>query len=195
MGVFSALSEEYDEGLLDMNELWKHSIGVGFAARKIAKKTRKVSEESTILVGLLHDIGKIIFCVYFPYEYEEVLTKAADKKTPLHKIEKETLGLDHAEMAHLLMGQWNFPQDMAQAVRYHHDPSRCPEGQGYMALMANAADFMCHRSAIGQSGNKKTEKDNQIFEGLNLSYGALGILTEELKSERDQVDAFLEALS
>jgi HD-like signal output (HDOD) protein len=84
MGVFSALSEEYDEGLLDMNELWKHSIGVGFAARKIAKKTRKVSEESTILVGLLHDIGKIIFCVYFPYEYEEVLTKAADKKTPLH---------------------------------------------------------------------------------------------------------------
>jgi hypothetical protein len=64
-----------------------------------------------------------------------------------------------------------------------------------MALMANAADFMCHMSAIGKSGNKQADKDSQIFEGLNLSYGAMGVLTEELKAERAQVDTFLEALS
>jgi len=195
MGVFSALSKEMKDGLFDMTEFWKHSIGVGFAAKKIAKKTGRISEESTVLVGLLHDIGKLIFSIYFPKEYKGVLEKAADEKVPLHKAEKEILGLDHAEMADLLMEQWKFPQDIVQAVRHHHDPSACRNGDASMAFIANTADFICHRSGIGQSGNKKNEKNNDVLENLNLSYGTVSILAEELRSERDQVEGFLEALS
>jgi putative nucleotidyltransferase with HDIG domain len=195
MGVFSALSKEVEDGLFDMTEFWKHSIGVGFAARKIAKKTGRISEESTVLVGLLHDIGKLIFSIYFPKEYEGVLERAAEQKIPLHQVEKASLGLDHAEMADLLMEQWKFPPDIVQAVRYHNNPSACRNGNSYMASIANTANFICHRSHIGRSRNKKTEKDNAVLEKLNLSYGAVSLLVEELSSEREQVDGFLEALS
>ncbi|MCJ7615894.1 MAG: HDOD domain-containing protein [Desulfobacterales bacterium] len=195
MGVFSALSKKGGETLIDMAELWKHAIGVGFAAKKIAKKIRLIADETTILTGLLHDIGKIIFCVYFPNEYAEVLKKTANEQTPLHEIEKECLGLDHAEMAYLLMKQWNLPVNLIQPVRYHHNPSACPKEQVDMAMIVYAANFICHQSGIGRSGNNNIETDNKILGKLELSDENIRTLAEELESEQDKVEAFLTALS
>lgn len=195
MGVFSALSKKGADTPLDMTELWKHSIGVGFAARKIAKKTRQIEDESAMLIGLLHDIGKIIFCLYFPNEYAEALKKMPDEQTSLHKTETECLGLDHAEIAYLLMKQWNFPADLVDPVRYHHKPSVCPIERVNMAMTVNLANFICHRSGIGLSGNNHTKKDDMVLRQLGLPDESIGTLTEELESERDQVEDFLVALS
>lgn len=195
MGIFSAFSKKGDDAPIDITELWKHSIGVGFTARKIAKKTRNIADESTVLIGLLHDIGKIVFCLYFPDEYGEVLKKTPNEQTPLYKIEKECLGLDHAEMAYLLMKQWNFPANLIQPVRYHHNPSVCPKDQVDMAMIVNLANFICHQSGIGHSGNNKIETDNKVLRKLGFSDENVVALTEELESERDQVEDFLAALS
>ncbi len=195
MGIFSAFSKKGNDAPIDITELWKHSIGVGFAARKIAKKTMKIADESTILIGLLHDIGKIIFCLYFPDEYGEVLKKMPNEQTPLYKIENECLGLDHAEMAYLLMKQWNFPANLIQPVRYHHNPSVCPKDQVDMAMIVNLANFICHQSGIGHSGNNNIETDDKVLRKMGLSDENVGTLAEELEAERDRVEDFLVALS
>lgn len=142
---------------------------------------------------MLHDIGKIIFIIYFPDEYKELLKRAAMNTTPLHKLERETLGLDHAEMAYHLMEHWKFPADIVQPVRHHHNPSACPEG--HMALMVNTADFIARKSGIGESWNKKMEKDHKVLSGLKLSHGSIVRLAEELESERAEIEGFLQALS
>ena len=195
MGIFSALSKKGDDVPIDITELWKHSIGVGFAARKISKKVRKIADESTILIGLLHDIGKIVFCLHFPDEYAEVLKKTSNEQTPLYKIENECLGLDHAELAYLLIKQWNFPTNLIQPVRYHHNLSVCPKEWVDMAMIVNLANFICHQSGIGHSGNNNIETDNNVLGKLGLSDENIGALIEELESERDQVEDFLVALS
>jgi putative nucleotidyltransferase with HDIG domain len=195
MGIFSALSKKGGGAPSDITELWKHSIGVAFAARNVAKKTKKVADESTILVGLLHDIGKIVFCLYFPDEYGEALKKTVNHQTPLCKIEKDCLGLDHAEMAYLLMNQWNFPANLIQPVRYHHNPSVCPKEGVHMAMIVNLADSICHQSGIGHSGNNKTETDGEVLSKLGLSDEDVGALTEKLESQRDEVEDFLAGLS
>lgn len=195
-GVFSALSKGVDTDLINMEELWKHAIGVGFAARKIARHRGGMPGELTMMVGLLHDIGKIVFSTHFPKEYDKVLSKAAEESAPLDELERQMLGLDHTEMAFLLMGHWNFPPDIADAVRYHHGPFCDGVDQAkVMACTANMADLICHMSGIGQSGNKRPSKNEAVSEALNLSDEAIDIMTEELKSERDQVDYFLKALS
>ena len=194
-GIISALSKNGDEVPIDMTELWKHSIGVGFAAKNIAKKTRNVVEESAVLIGLLHDIGKIIFGLYFPKEYAEVLKRTAEEGTPLHKIEKSILGLDHAEMADLLMKQWNFPPNIIQPVRYHHNPCECPKDQGSMAMAVNAANVVCRQSGIGQSGNRGIEKETEVLRRLELSDQKIAFLAEELDSQRPQVEEFLASVS
>jgi HD-like signal output (HDOD) protein len=145
-------------------------------------------------VGLLHDIGKIVFSIYFPEEYREVLEKAVHREAPLCHMEKEILGLDHAEMAYLLMKQWNFSTDIIQPVRYHHDPSACPGTYRYMAMVINVANFICHQSGIGESGNKYIEQDKEVPKKLGLLDQDMVTLVEALESERSHVDDFLEAL-
>jgi len=194
-GVFSAFSQKKVGALIDMTELWKHSIAVGFAIKKIGKQMGKIMDESAILIGLLHDIGKIIFGIYFPDEYAAVLKEAADAKAPLYKIEQERLGLDHAEIACLIMKQWNFPLNIIDAIRYHHSQFGCPEEQLYMAMMLNAADFICHQSSIGQSGNKNVEEDEEIITRLRFSDQDIITLVKGLETERPQIEYFLEALA
>jgi putative nucleotidyltransferase with HDIG domain len=194
-GIFSTFSKKGGDTPIDMTAFWKHSIGVGFAAGKIARQRRKIPDESTILMGLLHDIGKMIFCLYFPNEYAEVLEKTSNEQTPLYKIEKRCLGLDHAEMAYLLMKRWNFPNSLIQPARYHHNPSECPKQQVDMAMVVHLANFICHRSGIGQSGNNNINTDNKILRKLRLSDENVRTLTEELESEQGEVEDFLAALS
>lgn len=194
MSVFSTLSKYRENSLIDMTKLWKHSVGVGFAARKIAQRKKINPNESTILAGLLHDIGKIIFSVYFPDEYNKVLKKAANGESSLYNIEKQILGLNHAEMAYLLMEYWNFPGYMRQPIRYHHDQSRCLPTEITMAYMIGLADLVCHKSGIGQSGNCKIEDDHQVLTGLRLPYGVVDTMANELRSEQAQIDSFLTTL-
>lgn len=193
MGVFSALSSKEQGGLLDMTELWKHSIAVGFAMKKVAKKTGRASDESTVLVGLLHDIGKIIFSSYFPDEYEEVLKRATTDEEPLHKLERKILGLDHAEMGYRLMEHWKFPADIAEPLHYHHNPSECPDG--HMALVVNMANLIAHKSGIGESCSNGTDNYHTVLSRLRLPHETVVTLAKELESERAEVEGFLEALS
>ena len=195
MGVFSALSQKGKDVRIGMTDLWKHAIGVGFAARQIVQKRGMIVSETTFLVGLLHDIGKIIFSIYFPDEYREVLEKTVHRKAPLCHIEKEILGLDHAEMAFLLMKQWNFSADIIQPVRYHHDPFACLGTFRSMAMVTHVANFICHQSDIGESGNKDIKQDKKVSEKLGLSDQDMVALVEALESEQSQVEDFLEVLS
>lgn len=176
-----------------MTELWKHSIAVGFAMKKVAKKTRRASDESTVLVGLLHDVGKIIFSIYFPDEYGEVLKRATTDETPLHKLERKILGLDHAEMGYRLMEHWNFPAEIAEPLHHHHNPSECPDG--HMALVVNMANSVAHKSGIGQGCSNGTKIDREVLSRLRLPYDSVVALAKELESERAEIEGFLEALS
>lgn len=195
-GIFKALSQKKDGALMDMNDLWKHSIGVSFAAKNIEKKTKMAANESTMLVGLLHDIGKILFVIYFPDEYRNVLEEHHQTgDTALHTMEKKMLGIDHAEMAYLIMKQWNFPETISLPILFHHNIVNCPFENLNMAMMVNAANYICHKAKIGVSGDIKIVKTEEIIKGLELNRDAMKMFIEKLKTQRAEVDNVLNALS
>ncbi len=194
-GIFKALTPKSKDVLLDMNELWKHSIGVGFASRQIEMTTKKSMEESTMLVGLLHDIGKILFLIYFPGDYSEVLVKHHEDGIPLYEIEQNLLEIDHSEIAYMLMKQWNFPDNISIPIRYHHRITDCPFEHLNRTMIINAADYLCQSAGIGHSANINPERKDEVISALGLSAGQIEELTETMKACRDQVDSFLEALS
>ena len=57
--VFEFFSKEKEKDKLLLEDLWKHSLGVGWASRNIARILDKPWDESAYSCGLLHDIGKI----------------------------------------------------------------------------------------------------------------------------------------
>jgi HD-like signal output (HDOD) protein len=69
--VFECLSDGKWAGQtrrFDRVEFWKHSLGVAFAARRLAARRRQlgIDPEEAFVAGLLHDLGKVALDAVFP---------------------------------------------------------------------------------------------------------------------------------
>ncbi len=207
MGVFSTLSRSNLHGLLDMNGLWLHAIGCSFAARRLLKRSlarnagmrragggKECREEQLFLSALLHDVGKVIFTVYFPEEYQKVLRETARTQVPLYQKERELLGLDHARIAGMIMERWNFPESISLPCTYHHNPTACHEPHQTGAMVVQLASFICHIAQIGHSGNPKAAFSIAVRDGLALTTDDIKTEIESLKAQRSAVEEFLAAI-
>ncbi|MFH1487518.1 MAG: HDOD domain-containing protein, partial [Pseudomonadota bacterium] len=112
MSTINAFQEKDFHGVLDIKDLWMHSICCAMMTRQIAKNTGKGQPEQYFLTGLLHDMGKVVFAIYLPEEYAEVLKEAKESGTPLFRKEKEMMGIDHAGLTGILMERWSFPDSL-----------------------------------------------------------------------------------
>ena len=110
MSVISAFNGGNGSGKnFNMKGMWIHSLGCAFAARKTAKKLEIREAEQIFISGLLHDMGKVIFALYFPDEYNTAFDYSKENEIYLYRSEKHILGIDHAALSGLLMERWNFP--------------------------------------------------------------------------------------
>jgi len=106
---------------LAQGELWKHSVVAAIASRVIA---HEVNEYPDILftAGLLHDIGKIVLTTSMADSYNSLVSETEKKHNALIEAEKNILGVDHAEIGGRLLAKWNFPEELSEAVTFHHHP-------------------------------------------------------------------------
>jgi HD-like signal output (HDOD) protein len=208
MGVFSTLSNRRADGLLSMRELWLHSIGCSFAAKQVVTRVRaartagpglqalrQARGEELFLSGLLHDIGKVIFAIYFPQEYSVVLEAAEAERAPLQDKEHALLGLDHAEMAGLIMERWNFPEALQLPALYHHRPEACPEPYSSFAMVVAVANCLCHHAAIGHSGNPVMPDADPAYTYLGFAASDRAALLDQLKQQQPAIEQFLTVIA
>ncbi|MBD3222565.1 HDOD domain-containing protein [bacterium] len=93
---------------------WMHSTAVGLAARAIADASpgKPLHGEEAFVAGLLHDVGKLII--------DDFLDREPGPRDVSLAEEAEAVGLDHAELAEYILGQWRLPDSIVAAVRDHH---------------------------------------------------------------------------
>ena len=194
-GVFTMLSSEGKCSGVEQDRIWKHNIGAGLAANLAAKSVRAPVDGFSLLTGLLHDIGKIVFHLCLPDEYQEVLQCHQADLAPLHSLERERLGIDHGEVGYQLLMRWNFPDSVCMPIRYHHDLIKCPFEYFHQTMILHLADYLVLRARIGCSGNINPEISTGVMTTMGLSETRMDELTEKLGDMRSQVDHFLEALS
>lgn len=106
----------------DVNNLNNHCIFVSMLARKIMStlNTDNGMQDIACMAGMLHDIGKLIFIRNNPKEYKEIYRRSKEKKTPLFIIEREILGITHADIGGYLMSIWGLPEDIVKIISLHH---------------------------------------------------------------------------
>ena len=75
----------------------------------------------------MHDIGKIALSSALELQYDQVLADANRCQSPMLVVEQSLLGFDHAEVGGRLLERWQFPPQLAEAVRCHHDPGAAGE--------------------------------------------------------------------
>ncbi|MEM7261398.1 MAG: response regulator [Planctomycetota bacterium] len=128
----------------------------------------KQRQEEAFTASMLIDVGQLLLATVIGDEYETVVTRSAQEKTPLHQLETEALGVNHAEVGAYLFGLWGLPYSIVEAVAYHHTPSATP-GEEFDVLGAvHVADCIV-RGRAGQSNDDEAELDTAYLERVGLS--------------------------
>ena len=109
---------------------WIHAMGVGQTAQILSKACPEAGfrPEESFVSGLLHDVGKLVL--------DGFLEPGPNTKVTL-EVEQNAVGLDHSELASLILKQWNLPESITGSVRYHHDfqsAEECKSGAAILSL-------------------------------------------------------------
>lgn len=101
----------------DFEMLINHSIKVAKAAQTIYQFENESPSDAkeAYMAGLLHDIGKLVLLKY-PLYVEHCIEHGSST----YAKENEKLGISHAEVGAYLLGLWNLPDRIVNAVASHH---------------------------------------------------------------------------
>lgn len=140
-----------------------HARECAYAASWLARRAGLAHlSESALLVGLLHDIGKL------------VLVRAVDD---LHGAMPDDalqtlLAEEHGRVGARLLADWNLPPDMVDAIERHHDRTQ-PRDESVLVVLLRLADHASHRAGRAP-GSPLPENDLlRHLDALGLSAGAL----------------------
>jgi len=100
--------------------LWRHSVEIAESAAALAQRVGMVPEEA-YLAGLVHDIGRLVM-ERVPVFPAGLYTGLVEKGCPPVYAEALLAGCDHGAIAATVLRAWQFPADMAAAIRDHHRP-------------------------------------------------------------------------
>jgi putative nucleotidyltransferase with HDIG domain len=123
--VFSLFKEDAELFWFSLADLQKHSIMVGRLARDIAhaeKADAKVVEEA-LVSGILHDIGRLIM-LKIPAQFKKIMDYIERTGCDLVEAEYNVMKTSHAELGAYLLGLWGIPDNVVEAVAFHHNPSK-----------------------------------------------------------------------
>ena len=134
---------------LSLKDLWKHSLATGLAMEFLGKADK---EKTRFLLGILHDIGKVIFKFCFPDHFEAVMDMVEKENCSMLHAEQELLGITHAECGGELAVHWDLPPEVRTAIAWHHAPSQTTQHRR-LAAMVHLADIAVRTMEIGYAGD------------------------------------------
>lgn len=107
---------------LNANDFWLHSLATACISKVVSKHLKIHDADEMFVIGLIHDIGKLILLKSYPNEYQQIIEEARfGHNRSLHTLEESFFGCHHGMVGQEVCVQWNFPQIYALAARYHHE--------------------------------------------------------------------------
>jgi putative nucleotidyltransferase with HDIG domain len=176
----------------NIEHFWLHSIGCGAASQAIAKHIGFKEKEECFIAGLIHDIGKIILCFYFPEEFEAVFRNARSKGVLFLESEREIIGITHDEIGAIIARRWNLPANLQAVVQNHHHPSH-EQDFFSMTSIVHCADILTRAMDIGSGGDEKIPVVSEtVWRNLGFEHVPLEALFTGIEDELDKSTIFMQ---
>ena len=96
----------------------------------------------------------------------------ADGQQTFLTAEKEILEFDHSEIASEVCKNWNIPESLTIAIKYHHYPSRSQGNE--LAYIVHMADVVAMMTGLGLG------IDGLVYEADEAAMEFLGLQQEDL---------------
>jgi putative nucleotidyltransferase with HDIG domain len=132
---------------LEPGQLWRHSTAVSVAAEGLVRELNIKGCDLIYTAALLHDVGKLVLG-RFVLQGIDPIESAAQSGLPFDAAVHQVLGINHAEIGAMMLKKWSFPEDIVQAVRWHHEPERA-NGSSQLVDIVHVADVLCLMLGFG----------------------------------------------
>ncbi len=153
-------------------ELWEHSLKTAISARFLALYLKdKVDGGLAYTAGLVHDIGKSLLSTYLEKQYENIVKKMNEQNNSDNlELERDFLGIDHAEAGEILVKHWQLPEVFEIIARYHHTPSEAPDGEKPICFLIHIADIVAMMAGSGTGiDSLHYHLDNNFINYFNMT--------------------------
>jgi HD-like signal output (HDOD) protein len=162
---------------LPWKDLWAHSIGTAILTREILASTHLTFDDDTdYLVGLLHNVGKVVMAYAFPEELARVATTPCESTNEAGRLEAQLIGWDHAQIGAYYLERHHLSDEIIFAVRYHNEPARAPRHR-LLAAAVQVADHLVRHAGMpnGFESVPPVASDTWMsLDGWQVLYGADG---------------------
>ena len=170
----------------DIQRYLLHSLTVAGIAKQLCGRLGAGSDPMDChIAGLLHDFGKLVFARFMPQEWAAATALSRNDALPSYLAERNIIGVDHAVVGAMLAEKWQFPQALADSIRFHHDAEGA---DAVMVACVFAANQLARQAAAGADDNAIEELPPQLaarcggsLAELAASLGDLSRIVEEAK--------------
>jgi HD-like signal output (HDOD) protein len=141
--------------------IWENSTCTAVACRIIGTRLKKSYVEELFLLGLLHDLGKLVLMRQIPKEYTQVVQKTKNGEN-YYNIEQKEFGFSHPLIGALVAKKWNFSPDTCQVILHHHDdiPSKIENELQEKTCLITMSNLIAHALGVGhEEGYPDTTPD------------------------------------
>lgn len=131
-----------------LESILSHSMVVAGIAKQLASAENLDSDtiDNTFIAGALHDVGKVVLADNFGRDYTVLCHKAKAQETSIVELELEQYGATHADVGGHLLGLWGLPQEVIEAVAFHHDPIASADEQFTPLAAAHVANALAEEA-------------------------------------------------
>jgi HD-like signal output (HDOD) protein/CheY-like chemotaxis protein len=187
------------DDFIDSSQFWEHAIATGIIAAELAHARDEKAADEAFTVGLLHDVGRMLFVGQLGDIYRQVLQTARDTQLPLEQVETRMLCHNHADIMDRVFRTWKFPREFINPIVFHHLSagnirSTVTQQRAEVATLA-LANRLAHAFMLGSSGNQTLYPTEELCELLGLDAQVIQRVEQIARPETDNVKFALLARS
>ncbi|OGI10050.1 MAG: hypothetical protein A2Y40_08690 [Candidatus Margulisbacteria bacterium GWF2_35_9] len=155
----------------DKDTLFDHSLSVAIGSKVLAEHVGITNPDELYVMGLLHDIGKLIINQYAKEELDKAWNIYKLGSLKFFQAEERVFGFNHGTIGAAIARKWNFPEDICTAIEFHHNPEDAENyiKHVYIVHLANGiAKTLDMGSGIVEQQDVQIEMDG-VFHEKNLN--------------------------
>ena len=110
----------------DLISHWRRTLMGATASRTLAETFRISDKDEVFTAALFQDMGMLANFTAMKDRYINAIREADHGHVT--KIEQDTFGFTHARVGSELAKKWSLPDNISDAINYHHEPDKAENG-------------------------------------------------------------------
>jgi putative nucleotidyltransferase with HDIG domain len=150
-GLRNLYRDKEEKGeVFSRKNLWIHSSTVAILSQMISRRIFGEDGEDVFLAAIIHDIGLIIEDQLTGAQLRQVCSDylVQDQEESITALEDSVIGTNHAKVGRLLATEWHLPEQVIEAIRFHHNHDKKFPIPSVISIL-QLAEFMACKMRYG----------------------------------------------